>query len=135
MTYIWENVYSYDKEFRYHISKHPLCSWSVILQQTWTMLIKDRLKPADSFTYHHGNNHHRGNGEICKCFNKGKMYLWSCRYDHRCAVKCCGKFGHGAHICRLCGKDSDFDNHKHSHGENRDKHDANGHKSGKYSRR
>ena len=52
MTYVWENVYSYDKEFRYHISRHPLRSWSVILQQAWTMLIKDRLKPTDSFTYH-----------------------------------------------------------------------------------
>ena len=66
MTYIWENVYSYDKEFRYHISRHPLCSWSVILQQAWTMLIKDRLKPADNSMYHWGNNHHRGNGKICK---------------------------------------------------------------------
>ena len=30
-TYVWENVYSYDKEFRIHLSKHPEHSWSVIL--------------------------------------------------------------------------------------------------------
>ena len=31
--YIWDNVYSYDKEFRYHISRHPHRSWGVILQK------------------------------------------------------------------------------------------------------
>ena len=41
-TYTWENVYSYDKEFRRHVSRHPARSWSVILQQAWTMLLKDR---------------------------------------------------------------------------------------------
>ena len=32
-TYIWDNVYSYDKEFWMHLSKHPQRSWGVILQQ------------------------------------------------------------------------------------------------------
>ena len=31
-TYVWDNVYLYDKEFRMHLSKHPQRSWSVILQ-------------------------------------------------------------------------------------------------------
>ena len=31
-TYVWENVYLYDKEFRIHMSKHPQRSWAVILQ-------------------------------------------------------------------------------------------------------
>ena len=43
MSYLWENVYSYDKEFCMHISKHPNCSWAIILQQAWTMCLKDRL--------------------------------------------------------------------------------------------
>ena len=38
LTYTWDNVYSYDKEFRLHMSKHhPNCSWSDILQQAWLM--------------------------------------------------------------------------------------------------
>ena len=35
--YTWDNVYSYDKEFRTHLAKHPERSWSVILQQAWSM--------------------------------------------------------------------------------------------------
>ena len=31
LSYTWENVYSYDKEFRLHLSKHPQCSWAIIL--------------------------------------------------------------------------------------------------------
>ena len=41
LSYTWENVYTYDKEFRIHISKHPECSWSVILQQAWSMKLCD----------------------------------------------------------------------------------------------
>ena len=46
MSYIWDNVYAYDKEFRYRIARHPTRSWSVILQQAWTMLIKDRVRQS-----------------------------------------------------------------------------------------
>ena len=31
-TYTWQNVYLYDKDFRIHISKNPLRTWTVILQ-------------------------------------------------------------------------------------------------------
>ena len=47
-SYIWDNVYSYDKEFRHHISRHPHRPWNVILQQAWTMLLKDRLRNENS---------------------------------------------------------------------------------------
>ena len=50
-AYVWENVYSYDKEFRYHISRHPGRPWNVILQQAWTMILKDRLKNENSVHY------------------------------------------------------------------------------------
>ena len=103
VSYTWDNVYSYDKEFRYHISRHPYRSWSVILQQAWTMLLKDRNK--------HDNNYFQKGGfsrgskkdrEPCRRFKKGRCtYGMSCKFDHRCSVKTCGKFGHGAHICRL----------------------------------
>ena len=42
-AYSWENVQAYDKEFRRHIARHPYRSWRVILQQAWTMLLKDRV--------------------------------------------------------------------------------------------
>ena len=96
-AYVWDNVYSYDKEFRYHVSHHPTRVWNVILQQAWTMILKDRLK------HELGQNNQRGKKkEICKHFNQGCCtYGLSCRYEHCCSVKKCGKFGHGAHICRL----------------------------------
>ena len=31
LTYAWDNVYAYDKEFRLHISRHPDRSWAIIL--------------------------------------------------------------------------------------------------------
>ena len=44
LTYTWDNVYMYDKEFCFHISKHPQRNWSVILQQTWNLRLKDKIK-------------------------------------------------------------------------------------------
>ena len=41
MAYIWENVYMYDKEFRLHMARNPGRSWSIILQQAWSMRLKD----------------------------------------------------------------------------------------------
>ena len=102
-SYIWENVYSYDKEFRHHIGRHPQRPWNVILQQAWTMLLKDRVWNENSY-FHKGkmqgkNKHDR---EPCRRYNRGRCsFGLSCHYDHRCSVKECGKFGHGAHVCRL----------------------------------
>ena len=53
-SYQWDNVYSYDREFRQHISRHPTRTWSVILQQAWTMILKDRIK--------YDNNSHKNKG-------------------------------------------------------------------------
>ena len=73
-SYSWENVYSYDKEFRMHMQQFPSRNWSKILQQAWTMILKDHIKYSD-------NNHRAGNSswqnskkEICKRFNRGKNY-------------------------------------------------------------
>ena len=104
VVYQWENVYSYDKEFRYHISRHPTRSWGVILQQVWTMLLKDRVRNDNSVFHKDSYPGKQGNkrGKICKRFNKGRCtYRLSCHYEHCCLVPKCGKFGHGAHICRL----------------------------------
>ena len=67
------------------------------------MCLKDRVHRFDD-----GNRGNGGNGgkkhqrKACKRFNKGlcKNGL-SCHYEHRCTVPECGKFGHGAHICRM----------------------------------
>ena len=37
MSYVWENVYTYDKEFRSHLAVFPDYSWAIILQQAWSM--------------------------------------------------------------------------------------------------
>ena len=108
MTYTWENIYSYDKEFRLHISRHPERNWGVILQQAWSMRLKDRLSGIRG-DYMHNNSStpsqsQSGNdtkrfGEYCKHFNKGKCNLGSgCRYEHRCLY--CNKFRHRVFMCR-----------------------------------
>ena len=105
-AYTWENIYSYDKEFRHHMAHYPDRDWSIILQQAWTMILKDRLKHSDSPYFSRNESGSGGNGHVnksnrdaCKRFNKGQCTAGrSCRYDHRCLA--CGKFSHGAHICR-----------------------------------
>ena len=100
LSFIWDNVYLYNKEFRLHISKFPQRSWCIILWQAWSMYLKDRIKAPEE---QKGGKHSKSPGEPCRRFNKGKCsYGASCIYDHRCAVKRCGKYGHGAHICWLC---------------------------------
>ena len=106
-SYVWENVYAYDKEFRRHIECHPTRNWGVILQQTWTMLIKGRiLVHGNGKGSFHGNDRSMGNGntagprkKICFGFNQGKCtYSSRCKFEHRCGL--CGKFGHGAFNCQ-----------------------------------
>ena len=112
MAYVWENVYAYDKEFRQHIGRHPMRAWNVILQQAWTMLLKDRLKQDNMFFQRGPKGGNKGGKEICKCFNRGKCTFGSsCKFDHRCAIPKCNKFGHGAHICHL-RDDKDKDENK-----------------------
>ena len=43
LSFTWENVYSYDRDFRLHMSRHPDRTWSVILQQAWSLRLRDRL--------------------------------------------------------------------------------------------
>ena len=99
-TYSWDNVYTYDKEFRLHMSRYPNRSWAAILQQAWTIYLKDRLR-NDGHNFHGsgGMPSNKRKKDACKRFNKGLCTAGlSCKYDHQCLG--CGKFGHGAHICR-----------------------------------
>ena len=95
MTYMWENIYMYDKDFRLYISRYPLRSWSVILQQAWNLRLKDRLRYEGL-----GDRGRQKSKEAYRHFNKGKCkYGINCRYEHCCTYSPCGKSGHGAHIC------------------------------------
>ena len=64
LSYAWDNVYLYDKEFRLHLSKHPERSWAVILQQAYSMRLKDQLNlPRVGDSYATGSSPH-GNGSF-----------------------------------------------------------------------
>ena len=99
-TYLWDNVYTYDREFRMHMGEYPQRSWAIILQQAWTMCLKDRIHYNNQARFNSGNNQKfKARKEICQRFNKGLCSLRkSCKFDHHCLE--CGKFGHGAYICR-----------------------------------
>ena len=94
--YIWDNVYQYDREFRTHLSFFPDRNWGIILQQAWAMCLKDKINHANDFK---SNNNQSGKKDVCLRYNRGLcMKGRGCRYEHKCLE--CGKFGHGAHICR-----------------------------------
>ena len=82
LSYTWENVYGYDKEFRLHISRHPDHSWAIILQQAWTMRLKDRLKHDNqghwvSPSGHTGSvSNGNRNNETCRHFNR-EVQFWN----------------------------------------------------------
>ena len=105
-AYLWDKVYTYDKEFRYHLSKFPQRSWDLILQQAWSMYLKDRLQSHENRSYNNYNNMGQSkqkSKDICRRFNKGKCPNGaSCKYQHHCDVPTCGKYGHGSHICCKC---------------------------------
>ena len=123
-TYTWENVYSYDRVFRLHLARHPERSWSVILQQAWSMKLKDRIfcndhavSNVDPFgtgnTTNYstsGGSHHNTpktkSNEPCKRYNRGKSKFGnSCRYKHKCTY--CYKFGHTILTCRKLKADQE----------------------------
>ena len=92
------------------MSNFPDRNWGVILQQAWTIILKDRLHneyPRNSQNFNKG-----GKKETCKRFNKGKCTAGlSCRYEHKCLN--CRKFGHGAHICHKKNSNGNSDGDRH----------------------
>ena len=119
-TYIWDNCYAYDKEFRYFMSIHPERSWGTILHKAWSFRLNDKIRfHGEDYNnnnnrsyhnrFHRGNGNNHGNKEPCGRFNRGRCtYGASCKFDHRC--KYCSKFGHGIHNCRKLQADKDKDN-------------------------
>ena len=96
LSFIWDNVYGYDEDFRMYMAKHPGCSWGVILQQLWTLRIRDRFSTGCGGVSS-GSSASSGR-KICFKYNSGKcIFGVNCKFEHNCAI--CGKYGHGAHIC------------------------------------
>ena len=107
LTYIWDNVYKYDKDFRMHLSNYPERGWNRILQKSWAFRLKDKIPKSMDLNSSFEPTRRRDSGrEICRRFNKGKCsYGLRCKYDHRCLI--CNKWGHGAYTCHRVKRDSD----------------------------
>ena len=113
INFIWENVYLYDKDFRLHMARNPDRNWGIILQQAWSLCLKDRISPSASVS---SNQHAQQNGnngdkvrEPCKRYNKGRCsFGTTCRYEHRCSY--CFKFGHTVLNCRKLAADREWSN-------------------------
>ena len=125
-SFTWDNIYAYDCEFRRHMSRNPQRNWGIILQQAYTMLIKDRLtnfssNPGKGNQDNTNNFCSMGNKKICYSFNRGNCKFGSrCKFDHRCGM--CGKFGHGGYNCRkaasiAAARQQEPDNKRHSNKE------------------
>ena len=82
------------------MSVYPQRSWAIILQQAWSMYLTDQHgNDSKNFGGPPGSGNKRKK-KACKRFNRGKCHDGpNCKYDHRCTIPECGKFGHGAHIC------------------------------------
>ena len=131
LTYIWSNVYAYDQDFRIHMSKHPGQSWAILLQQSWSMRLQERVRFNDLNRYQGGKNSGRQgnnnknsttpNGNVaCPKYNKGKCpFGSSCQYDHKCSY--CFKFGHTVLTCRklIADRERGQYNNNHNHGRDR----------------
>ena len=114
LEFVWSNVYNYDRDFRLHLASFPNRSWAIILQQAWTLRLKERLRMENRFDNRNpGNQNHsyqnryesgwgnnsNGRDRSCGRFQKGRCsYGASCKFEHRC--KYCGKWGHGTSVCR-----------------------------------
>ena len=89
-AYVWDNVYTYDKDFRIHMGKNPSWSWAIILQQAWAMRLRDRINRdmhnGNSFSHNNKHNHDRGKPyakEPCCRFNKGRCnFSANCKFEH-----------------------------------------------------
>ena len=107
-TFLWDNVYAYNHDFRMHLSEHPDRNWGIILQQAWTMRMVERINsdhvttgkfsPGTTLSGSGGPSSNPGK-KLCYKYNRGKCtYGFNCKFEHKCGI--CAKYGHGAHICR-----------------------------------
>ena len=106
-----------------HLGKHPERSWSVILQQAWSMKLRDRLytrnEIAGSSTPSMHDKNKRGKiNKPCKRFNQGNCNFGpNYKHEHHCAYEPCGKFGHTILNCRKLQADKEHRGQGKSHGQ------------------
>ena len=72
LLYTWDNVYMYGRDFRLHISRYPHRSWAVILQQAWSMRLKDRNKTDGNQNANNSTAKSKGKKDICWRYNSGR---------------------------------------------------------------
>lgn len=117
-TYIWDNVYEYDIEFRLHIER---CKnrrrWSAKLDYEWSRCLKNHIQfKHDKPMGHNEAGSSSKAREICNRYNKGRCTWGSqCRYLHICKI--CKKRGHGAAICRSADRGVKDKPDKHERGD------------------
>ena len=109
-TYIWENVYTYNQTLRQLITAYPYCSWAVLYNHGWNLLLRDK-NPRKS----NGNNNNgkekngKGKNKVCLKFNRSRCtYGTSYKFEHKCSY--CGRYGHlmsGYKKKEQQGKDND----------------------------
>ena len=134
MTYVWENVYLYDKDFRIHMSHNPRCNWGLILQQAWSLRLQDCLhnNAASYSSKDVGNSsaHTPREGKInepCRRYNRGRcLFGVSCQLKHCCSY--CFKWGHCVLNCRKLIADKERNRNNSSDG--RDYKDKQGNRNG-----
>lgn len=102
-TWIWDNVYKYDKKHRRMMQTFPGRKWHVPYDLGKQELrITHASNPSNNnprFRKSGGNGKDKSKKEPCRNYNKGKCsYGAACRFDHRCSK--CGKYGHNALNCR-----------------------------------
>ena len=116
-NYHWDNVYQYDREFRIHTSENPERNWGIILQQAWSLYLKNQISqnnggPSPRSVSQNSGSNREFHKKTCFMYNRGKCtYGFCCKFEHRCGI--CGKTGHGAYNCRKAmdykdRKDRDF---------------------------
>ena len=115
-NFAWDNVYVYDRDFRLNMSQHPGRNWGIILQQAWAMHLNLRYRSSGEHPgrLERGDRSRQSFGrDLFGKYNKGKCtYGSKCKFEHKCGI--CGKYGHGAHLCRR-GSESQGENRENSH--------------------
>ena len=100
--YPWDSVYSYDHEFRIHMSKFPTRNWGIILHQAWALKMRRHNYSSGNGQRNSPECRQNGHGNwrdnICWQYNlDGCTFGISCKFDHKCSL--CGRWGHGAVNC------------------------------------
>lgn len=97
-TFIWSNVYDYDKVFRTHMQFNPRRTWALKHQDAWSDHVRVFKSSAQGAALDVSTSSKKR--KPCRFFNKnGKCTKGSsCEFDHKCSF--CNIFGHGRYNCR-----------------------------------